>query len=111
MASNTTHNAVAREILRRIDLHPRSGLPSFTIATRKQDQDAVLALSALYVYAVYGCSNYYTYDGSINVAISREDAMQFMGESLIQGCQGHEQLAALLDNRCSITDSVHVASC
>ena len=89
---------IALEVLRdklRIDLHPSRALTFYTFGTSEQAADSVLALGALYVYAVYMCSNHYRHAGYASAARSKA----FIGQCIIQGCQGHTELANLLDRR------------
>ena len=93
---------IALDVLRnkmRINLDPRRGLPLFALAMCEQDQDDVLALSALYIYGVYMCTNQYRNMLHSYGARTAEHAKQCIGQHIIQGCQGHARLTRLLDGR------------
>jgi hypothetical protein len=80
----------------RIELHPAKALSYFAIATKEQEEDEILALSMLGVYAVYMCTNHYRYNPT---HINSQHALQFLGQCLIQGCQGQKWLTRIFDKR------------
>ena len=78
----------------RIDLHPVRGLAAFFMATPEQNLDNnALALSMLGVYATFMCVNHYRHANVANAC----RATQYMGQTIIQGVQGHQALTKLLD--------------
>ena len=80
----------------RIELQPTNALACFAMATKQQEEDEILALTMLGVYAVYMCTNHYRNNPT---KVNSEHALQYLGQSLIQGCQGHKELTRLLDGR------------
>jgi hypothetical protein len=103
-ADNIEHYSrcpVTRELFRkklRIDLHTSEGLSCFAMATEKQSDDEILALSMLGVYAIYMCTNHYRFKVK-KKSTNHKHVMQYLGQCLIQGCQGHKELTRLLDKR------------
>ena len=92
---------VTRELFRkklRIDLHPTMALSCFVMTTKEQNEDEILALTMLGVYAIYMCTNHYRH-GAKHKPRNREHAMQYLGQCLIQGCQGHKELTRIFDKR------------
>ena len=77
-------------------MQPTNGLAVFAMAMKQQEEDEILALTMLGVYAVYMCINHYRNNPS---KVNPQHALQFLGQSLIQGCQGHRELTRLLDRR------------
>jgi len=78
----------------RINLHPSRALAFFMLCTEEQAEDDVLATGALFVYAVYMCTNQYRHSNTRITSIVTADSMN---QYIIQGCQGHPGLANLLD--------------
>jgi hypothetical protein len=82
-----------------VELHPSRGLACFCLATYEQFDDDTLAISALGVYAVYMSTNFYRLTYAHADLVDSQRAAQHMGQSIIQGCQGHPALTKLLDSR------------
>ena len=68
------------------------GLPFMVLDTPQQSSDDILALSALYIYALYSTVNSYHHSSIRN----REQAQQAMSQYIIQGCAGHPSLCRLV---------------
>jgi len=79
----------------KIHLQPQKALPFFTLCTLEQQDDALLALSALHIYAVYNCTNTYRIIGTA----CAERAKQCLRQFVLQGCAGHKGLTQLVDSR------------
>ena len=93
---------IALEVLKnklRIDLHPSRALSFFVLSTHEQDSDNVLALGALFMYAVYMSYNHYKHGGHTNPLRAAVISKECIGQHIIQGCQGHAELANLVDRR------------
>ena len=87
-----------RDVLKnmfKIHLQPQRALAFFTLCTSEQEDDAVLALSALHIYAVYNCTNTYRIVGTA----CADRAKQCLRQLVLQGCAGHEGLIRLVDSR------------
>jgi hypothetical protein len=82
-----------------VELHSSRALACFCLATHEQFQDDTLAISALGIYAVYMSTNYHRLTYAHASLVNAQSAAQHMGQSIIQGCQGHPALVRLLDSR------------
>ena len=90
---------ITRELFRkklRFEMQPTNGLAVFAMAMKQQEEDEVLALTMLGVYAVYMCTNHYRHNPS---KVNSRHALDYLGQCLIQGCRGHRELTRLLDGR------------
>ena len=89
---------VGREILRkilRVDLQPQRGLAMFTLSTPEQSIDALLAVSAVYIYSIYCTTNGYRHTAQPNIP----QAKQCMIQHIRQACFGHPTLSHIVENR------------
>ena len=90
--------SVVRQVLRkklRIDICPKRALSVFCMCSPEQNLDDILALSMLGVYATYNATNHYRK----REPATRGQAAQHIGQTIIKGCQGHNALTTLLENR------------
>jgi hypothetical protein len=79
----------------RLDLNPGHGLSLFCLCAPEQRDDDLLTVSALYIYAVYMCSNHYRHKGHVTA----DRAKQALGQYIIQSCEGDPKLIKFLDGR------------
>jgi len=79
----------------RIVVSPRQALPVWLLAHKALQEDEVLAMTSLFVYAMYKSSNHYRHTRIVNPERSADSVRQH----IIQGCQGNETLAKWVDGR------------
>ena len=79
----------------KIHLSPHRALAFITLCTAAQQDDALLALGALYTYALYSSTNLYRAMGPT----TPERAKQSIRQYILQGCAGHVGLTNLVDSR------------
>ena len=81
-----------------IDVSPERGLVFFLMGTVEQRGDKeLLALSALYVYAISSTFNGYRYTGPK----APDTTYQCIWQHILQGCRGHDSLERSLNSRWS----------
>jgi hypothetical protein len=79
----------------RIEISPRQALAVWLLAHDALLEDEVLALTSLYVYAIYRTTNHYRHTRRTSPTWAADSIKQH----IIQGCQGNERLMQWLDCR------------
>ncbi len=88
---------IGLDILRKrlnISLPQEKALTFWLLGDYAQGRVEVLAIGALFTYAMYNATNYYRHNG----APSSDRAKECIKQHLIQGCQGHKPLTKMLDS-------------
>ena len=78
-----------------IDVSAQRGLEFFVMGTIEQSDKEILALSALYVYAIYCTFNGYRCTGPKDPST----VYQCIWQHMLQGCRGHSALERSLNSR------------
>jgi len=89
---------VSRGVLKhrlRIEACPQQALPLWLLSHHCHWDDEVLALVALFIYAVYMATNHYRHTHIVNTSRSAEAIRQH----IIQGCQGNARLVQWVQDR------------